>query len=337
MSTSKEPQRDDVRICVAGAGAIGVTIATRLSKVGFHVTMIARGETLEAISRNGITLIDREGSHTLNVEVGVGKDFASQDIIFLCPKSHDMEGLAQTVQPLISRETSIVPVINGIPFWYFDGIDGNWSGRTIGALDQYGVLKKLLPSQQIIGTTTIMTVERIGLGVARTFNALQMTVGELDEQTKDRTVRLADILNKAGIDTRITTKLRDAVWTKVVRNLITNPVSAITGATLRENFGNSNLVTVCRLMLDEVMPVIEAYGARLEVNPEAIISAGRNMGDVKTSMLQDLERGAPLELAAICDAVIELGHGCGFNMPVTETVTSLARFRSLAIGRSVAA
>jgi 2-dehydropantoate 2-reductase len=122
-----------------------------------------------------------------------------------------------------------------------------------------------------------------------------------------------------------------------VRNLITNPVSAITGATLRENFGNSNLVTVCRLMLDEVVPVIEAYGARLEVDPEAIISAGRNMGDVKTSMLQDLERGAPLELAAICDAVIELGHGCGLNMPVTETVTSLARFRSLAIGRSVAA
>jgi 2-dehydropantoate 2-reductase len=327
----------DLKICVAGAGAIGLTLAARLVIAGFRVNVLARGENLQAIRTDGIRLIDAQGEHHLHVVAGTASELPVQDIVFLCPKSQDMANLAEAVQPMLSEQTIIVPVVNGIPFWYFDGIGGNWNGRPIGVLDSEGIIKKHLPSRQIIGTTTIMTVERLKPGTARTFNPLQMTIGELSDQWSGRAEMLSEILNLAGIETRITNSIRDAVWTKVVRNLITNPVSAITGATLRENFGNRYLVDICRQMLDEVIPVISAYGARLEVDPETILSAGRKMGDVKTSMLQDLERGAPLELASICDAVVELAQTQGIAMPVTKAIIGLARFRSLADGDRKAA
>ncbi len=337
MDSFHEKQTDSLRICVAGPGAIGLTIAARLLIGGFGVSIIARDKSLVAIRQEGIRLIDREGDHRLQVAVGNALDFPTQDILFLCPKSQDMTALSATVQPVIGPNTLIVPVINGIPWWYFDGQAGEWSGRRIMSVDPGGELKRYLPSPQIVGTTTVITAERLQPGTARTFNPLQMTIGDLDDQASDRVNKLAEILMGAGIETRVTSRIRDAVWTKVVRNLISNPVSAITGATLRENFGNQYLASISRQMLYEVLPVIAAYGARLEVDPDTILNSGRSMGDVKTSMLQDLERGSPLELASICDAVIELAQLHGIAMPVTQAITGLARFRSLGVHRAEAA
>ncbi|QWW72299.1 ketopantoate reductase family protein [Rhizobium sp. WYJ-E13] len=321
------------RICVAGAGAIGLTLAARLKLAGFAVSIVARGASLTAILNEGIRLFDREGEHQVQVEAGYADDLSLQDIIFLCPKSQDLPTLASSVQQLIGPDTMIVPVINGIPWWYFERLAGTWEGRQIEAVDPDNVLKGLLPSAQIIGTTTMITAERLKPGTARTINALQMTVGELDDQVSERVTILADILKLSGIETRVTSRIRDAVWTKVVRNLISNPVTAITGATLRENFGNGDLAGISRQMLFEVLPVIAAFGARIEVDPDAILSSGRKMGDVKTSMLQDLERGSPLELAAICDAVLELGRLHHIAQPVTQAITALARFKSVGTTR----
>jgi 2-dehydropantoate 2-reductase len=236
--------------------------------------------------------------------------------------------MAKTVRHLISHSTIIVPVINGIPWWYFDGSDGHWNGQRIKAVDPDGVLKHLLPSRQIVGVTTMMTVERTGPGSARTFNPLQMTLGELNDRASERLDLLASVLDRSGIAVSRASRIRDAIWTKVVRNLISNPVTAITGATLRENFGNAFLAGVSKQMIHEVLPVIAAYGANLEVDPDVILESGRMLGDVKTSMLQDLERGNQLELASICDAVIELAQRKGIAMPVTEAISNLAHFKS---------
>jgi len=315
-------------ICIAGAGAIGITLGARLASVGFRVHLIARGENLSWIQKNGIRLLDREGDHHPHVRVGQASDFGPQRILFLCAKSYDLPEMAQSLQPLIASETVILPVINGIPWWYFDGERTDWNGPVVRSVDPRGDLKKLIPSRQVIGTTTLITAERLNWGTARTFNPLQMTIGELDDKQSARLGDLATILSVAGINTRLVTHIRDAVWTKVVRNLISNPVTAITGATLRENFGNHYLADVSRQMLREVLPVIEAYGAALEVEPETIVETGRLLGDVKTSMLQDLEKGNPLELASICDAVIELAQRRGIKMPVAEAITALAHFRN---------
>jgi 2-dehydropantoate 2-reductase len=183
----------------------------------------------------------------------------------------------------------------------------------------------------------MITVERTDTGVARTFNPLQMTLGELDDIETDRLRGLANILEKSGLIVRKASRIRDAIWSKVVRNLISNPVSAITGATLRQNFGDAHLVGISRQMLHEVLPVIQAYGARLEEDPQVILDTGRQLGDVKTSMLQDLERGNQLELASICDAVLELANLRGLEMPVTQAISNLAHFKSSQSSRNSAA
>ncbi|MEP7454103.1 2-dehydropantoate 2-reductase [Phyllobacterium sp. SB3] len=319
---------ENPRICVAGAGAIGLTIASRLLIGGFRVGLVARGESLSFIKENGIRLIDKEGDHRMPAEVGHATDFPPADILFLCPKSHDMPTLAASIKSLITSNTIVVPVINGIPWWYFDGKDDIWDGQQIVAVDPDGVLKQIIPSRQIIGVTTMITAERIHPGTARTFNPLQMTIGELDDRASDRLDDLASILGKSGFTVRKPLHIRDAIWTKVVRNLVSNPVTAITGATLRQNFGNSYLVDISKLMLHEVLPVIATYDAKLEVDPEMILESGWKLGDVKTSMLQDLERGSPLELASICDAVIELAKFHRIVMPVTQAISNLAHFKS---------
>jgi len=324
------PDKHQRSICVAGPGAIGLTLAARLSIAGFPVRLVARGDSLSFTKANGIRLLDREGDHHLHVDVGNATDFGPQDVLFLCPKSHDLPQMAAALQPLISAHTMIVPVVNGIPWWYFDGDGGNWHGPDIKSVDPDRVLKGLLPSRQVIGTTTIITAERLRIGTARTFNPLQMTIGELAGQPSERLSYLAEILTLAGIATRIAPRIRDSVWTKVVRNLISNPVTAITGATLRENFGNQYLADISRQMLQEVLPVIAAYGANLEVDPDSILESGRRLGDVKTSMLQDFEQGNRLELAAICDAVIELAQRRCIEMPVVQAITGIAHFKSVA-------
>lgn len=326
MITSNENRPLMPTYCVAGAGAIGLTLAARLSVAGFRVTIVARGESLASIRRNGIRLLDKEGDHRLRVNVGSASDFPPQDVLFLCPKSHDMASLAEAVQPLIASHTVIVPVINGVPWWYFN--DGRATkARRVCSLDPDGRLEQLIRPEQIIGTATMITAERPYPGFARTFNPLRMTVGEIDHRVSDRVSELAAILTRAGVETRVSSRIRDAVWTKLVRNLISNPLTAVVGTTLRTTFGDPDLAGIVHAMLGEILPVVAAYGARLEVSPEEIMTSGRMMGDVKTSMLQDLERGATLELASIGDAVLELAQHQGIAMPVTSVVVGLARFK----------
>jgi 2-dehydropantoate 2-reductase len=295
---------------------------------GNRVGLIAREESVRFIRQNGLELLDLEGRHHLQPEVDLASGFSAADILFLCSKSQDLPQLSLSVRHLITPETVVVPLINGLPWWYFDGENGMWNGDRIRAVDPDNILKATIPSRQVIGTTTVMTVERVNRGMARTFNRLQMTLGELDDQPSARVAALAGILENAGFTVHVAPRIRDAVWTKIVRNLISNPLTAITGATLRENFGDPFLADVSRRMLEEILPLIAACGAKLDATPESILELGKSMGDVKTSMLQDLERGRELELAAVCDAVVELARLRNIAMPVTEAIGKIAHFRS---------
>ncbi len=327
MKDLEVSENEQNSICVAGAGAIGIALAAKFSLAGYDVALVARGESLAAIRKDGVVLCDLDGSHRADVKVGDARDFGWQRIIFFCPKSHDLPGLASNVGSLINADTLIVPVINGIPWWFFDRLDDNGSHPIIEAVDPGGTLKTMLPTSQVIGTTAMITAERLRPGVSVTFNKLHMTIGELDDRRTERLEMLERILSSSGVETRIASCIRDAVWTKVARNLISNPVTALTGATLSQNFGDPYLSDISRRMLDEIAPVVEAYGSKLELEPANIIASGRGMGAVKTSMLQDLQNGRRLELASICDAVLELAKRKNMRMPVTETITLLAHFR----------
>jgi 2-dehydropantoate 2-reductase len=321
-----------MRVCVAGAGAIGTTLAVRLSRsggeTGVDISVLARGNTLSVIRNEGLALTDLEGTHRARPRVGYAADLGEQDVIFLCAKAQDLPSLADAVAPLLGPETLIVPVVNGIPWWYFEGEPGRFHGRNIHAVDPDGRLKRRLPSDRVIGAVTYITAERPAPGWARTSNPLRMIIGEIDHRRSARVDGLGAMLEHAGIATQISERLRDPLWTKIIANLTAGPLSVVTGATLRDLYRDPLLAHVVRQLLNEALLTAAVHGARIELDPPAFLAMGAAMGAVRTSMLQDFEKGLPLELASICDAVIELAELHGLPMRVTRNITMLARFKS---------
>jgi 2-dehydropantoate 2-reductase len=236
--------------------------------------------------------------------------------------------MAASVAHLVGPETLVVPVVNGIPWWYFQQTGGKDANRDVFSVDPEGVLKTMFPPGQVIGSVTTITSERVEPGVVRSLNPLSMVIGEIDHGMSDRVQSLAAILTRCGIATHVAERIRDALWGKVIANLIANPLSVLTGAPLRDICAHPALLSITRRLLDEGLLVAAAYGARIELDPDALLAMGAAKGDFKTSMLQDFERGQPLELGSICDAVIELAELRGIAMPLTRNIAAIAAYRS---------
>lgn len=317
-----------LRIGIAGAGAIGTTLGVRFALGGHRVSVLARGRTLDAIRDHGLRLVDRQGEHHAPATAGGPDELEEQDVLFLCAKAQDLASLARSSQAMIGPGTLVVPVVNGIPWWYFEGEGGRHDGRTVGAVDPNGSLKTLLPMDRIIGAVAFITAERLAPGVARSLNPLRLSIGEITHRRTGRADRLGAVLTACGIDTTVSDRVRDPLWTKVIANLTSNPLSVVTGATLRDIYGDPSLAPIARQMLDEALLTAASFGARVALDPVSLLAMGAGMGDVKTSMLQDFEKGLPLELSSICDAVIELAEMQGLSMPLTKNIASLVRYKS---------
>lgn len=333
---SVRPAFDGIlKICVAGPGAIGTTLAALLGAGGQQVTVIARGDSLKAISSSGVTLRQPQGEIRADVLASDGNDIGIHDVLLLCSKAQDLESLAITSRKAIGPYTLILPVVNGIPWWYFHGISGRFAGRTVRSVDPEGALASLMPPEQTVGVIASFTAERVGLGKAVALNPIRMVLGEIDDIERGRTHSLVETFNRCGIATRLSSRIRDPLWTKVTANLMSNPLSVVAGAPLKHVCGREDLSMISRKLIDETMLVAASFGARLEADPEGLLKFGAGMGDAKTSMLQDYESGRQLELAAICEAVLELASMQNIDMPLTRYISSLARYRSEA-ARSIA-
>lgn len=316
------------RVCVAGAGAIGCTLAARIAASGQPVSMLARGETLAALRRDGVCLHDLDGDH--RCAVNASDDCAAlgeQDLVFICTKAPALATLLPTLQPLIGPETVVVPVVNGVPWWYFHGVEGRFAERHVEAVDPGRVLSAALDLEKVLGCVVFITAETEAPGVARSANPHLMILGEPSGRMSERLERVRVLVERAGIEARASERIRDQLWTKIIANLSSNPLSVVTGATLAQLYGTSELKEVVIKIVQETLLTAAAYGARIQFDPQTFMELGAGMGQVRTSMLQDFEQGRPLELAAIGDAVIELAGYQGLNMPTTRDILTLARFR----------
>jgi 2-dehydropantoate 2-reductase len=318
------------RICVAGAGAIGIALALRLSLAGYEVNLLARGENLAVIQKNGISLVDGSGVQKARVVSGTVDELKTADILFLCAKAQDLTQLGEAVWPLVSDDTVIVPLVNGIPFWYFQGEDGRFAGRTVNAVDPSGRLNHFFPARQIVGAVTMIAAERIGFGVSRSLYPFRLTIGEIDNTITPRVEWLARILNTSRISTTIGARIRDPLWTKVIANLVSNPLSVVCDATLEDIFGTPSLLEIARKVFGEGLLAAASYGARVEFDFDELAKLGLEIGPFKTSMLQDYQNGQPLELAAICDSVIELAALYRVAMPSSRDIAILAAYKNAA-------
>ncbi len=328
---SHAPSSNDsapLRIGVAGAGAIGCTLAAMLARAGQSVSVLARGATLQAIQADGIQL--RRQDQAWQVPVTASDDAAAlgeQDVLFLCAKAHDLADLAQAASHLVGPHTTLVPMVNGVPWWYFERLPGQTAQRRIQAVNPDGRLFELLPTEQVVGAVQFITAERLAPGVVASHNPMLIVLGELGHVESERVRRIADALTASGIEGRPSAQIRDPLWMKIIANLTTNPLSVVADATLETMYSDPRLLPVTRKILFEGMALAAAHGARIPLDPHTIIAETTAMGPVRTSMLQDYTQGKRLELSAIGDAVLELADAVGLSMPTARDIIALAHYR----------
>jgi 2-dehydropantoate 2-reductase len=322
-----------VRIAIFGAGAIGGLLGVRLVEAGCDVTFVARGPHLAAMQANGVTL--RSGGTSLTVRprcIGHAAEAGEQDYVFVTLKAHSLPAAAGQIAPLMGRRTSLVTGINGVPYWYFYGIDSPWRDRRIESVDPGGRLWQTLPPARVIGCVVYPAAEVVEPGVIEHSYGERFSLGEPDGSRSERAERLSQIMQRAGFKAPVRPRIRDEIWVKLWGNLALNPLSVLTLSTLDRLAGEPDLRGVVRGMMLEAQAVGEALGVRFAVDVEKRIDGAGDVGAHKTSMLQDLERGRPMEIDALLGAVVELGELSDQPMPLCRAVLALVRERARQAG-----
>lgn len=322
-----------MKIAIFGAGAIGGFLGARLAQAGVEVTFIARGPHLSAMQSDGVRLIS--GGRTETVRVRALAEAAAagkQDAVIVTLKAHALPAAAPEIARIFGPETMLVTGINGVPYWYFYGLDGPWRDRRVNSVDPGGTLWDLLPPARVIGCVVYPAAEVIAPGVIEHGYGDRFSLGEPDGSRSARIEALSRCLIGAGLKAPVRPRIRDEIWVKLWGNLAFNPLSALTTATLDRLTGAADLRAIARAMMVEAQAVAEALGVRFAIDIDKRIEGAAEVGAHKTSMLQDLERGRKLEIDALLGAVVELGALTGHAMPTCRTILALIRERARRAG-----
>ena len=312
---------------MVGAGAIGGMMAARLAAAGHAVSVVARGEHLDAIRRDGLRLVEGDGTETVASNLHASDDFGAlgpHDTVILALKAHQIAAVAHELGRLCDHETIVVPVQNGIGWWYFERHGGPHDGRRLEALDPDGTIAGAIGSERVVACVAYPAAEKTAPGVITHVEGDRFPVGELDGTKSDRAKTLAEALTSAGFKSRVLTDIRSHLWVKAWGNLAFNPISALTGATLGEICRTPATRELAARMMTEAGRIAEALGMRIRISVEQRIAGAEAVGEHKTSMLQDAEAGRPLELDPLVGVFVELGELTGVPTPAISTVYGLA-------------
>lgn len=315
-----------MRVCVVGTGAIGGLLGVRLAAAGEQVSLLARGENLEVIRREGLKLVEPDGSELVARDVAASADLAElgpQDVVLLTLKAHQIAGLAADLDAVFHEGTSLVPMQNGVPWWFFQRFGGELEGHRLETLDPDGVLERAIPAERIVASIAYPAATRDAPGVIRLVEGNRFPVGELDGARTERAEGIAEMLTAAGFKSRVLTDIRSHLWVKAWGNLAFNPISALTGATLAEICADPRTRDLAAAMMREATAIAEALGIRTRLSVEQRIEGAAAVGDHKTSMLQDAEAGRELEVGPLVGAFVELGKLTGTPTPTIEVVDAL--------------
>ena len=327
-----------MKVAIFGAGAIGGMMGARLAAAGAELSVVARGPHLAAIQANGLTLVERaEGGGETRTTIhpratADAAELGPQDYVIVTLKAHSLPSAAPDIAKMMGPQTALVTAINGIPYWYFHGLDSPHRDRRVESVDPGGRLWNILPPSQAIGCVVYPAAEVTAPGVITHTYGDRFSLGEPDGTRSSRVEALSKLLISAGLKAPVRPRIRDEIWVKLWGNLCFNPVSALTGATLATITGRPDLRALCRGMMTEAQAVAEALGVRFAVSLEKRIDGAAEVGEHKTSMLQDLERGRPMEIDALLGAVVELGTVTGHPTPTCDIVLALVRQRAREAG-----
>ncbi len=323
-----------MKIAIVGAGAIGGYVGVKLALAGERVTFVARGANLEAIRNKGIKLILSDGTELNARDVQATADYAAagpQDLVILAVKAHQLEGVANEVPKLLGRDTCVVTMQNGIPYWYFHRHGGAFEGRRVAAVDPSGVCLLRIPPECVIGCVVYPASTLVAPGVIRHIEGDRFPVGELDGSTSQRVRAVSECFIRAGFQAPVLENVRAEIWLKLWGNLTFNPISALSRATLVDICQYPPTRALAAAMMSEAQAVANKLGITFRLPIERRIAGAERVGKHKTSMLHDLEAGRVMETDALLGSVLELARITETDVPHIEAVYALITL----LGRSV--
>ena len=310
-----------MRFAIVGAGAIGAFLGARLAQAGEDVFLIARGPHLRSMQANGVCVRSPEGN--FKAHPTATDDYAAigpVDFVFLTVKAHSLTEIAPQLSPLLGPDTAVVSAQNGIPWWYFQNHGGPWEGTRLESVDPGGAIAGAIEPHRIIGCIVYPSAVIVEPGVIEHIEGNRFSIGELNGGSSDRCKSLSSILIAAGFRSPIRRNIRHDLWVKLMGNVVFNPMSALTGTTLVEMATHPEAAAIARAAMAEADAVAQGLGVDLGVTIDQRMAGAASVGHHKTSMLQDIEMGRPLELESVVGAVLELGDMQGIPMPYTRTL-----------------
>ncbi|SIT41111.1 putative 2-dehydropantoate 2-reductase [Paraburkholderia ribeironis] len=322
-----------MKVVIYGAGAIGGWMGVKLAQAGHDVSVVARGATLDALRQHGLRLI--EGGLTQSVQVNASDqpaELGAQDLVVIAVKGPAMASVAAQVAPLMSRQTIVLTAMNGVPWWFCDGLGGAFAGQRLKSIDPDGAIAAAIPGAQAVGCVVHASCLVEAPGVIRHHQGNGLIVGEASGQPSERVAALTATLAAAGFNATMSTQIQRDVWYKLWGNMTMNPVSAITGATTDRILSDELVRGFVTSIMLEAREIGARFGIPIDQAPEDRHEVTLKLGAMKTSMLQDVQAGKAVELDALVGAVRELGQLTRVPTPYTDALFGLARLHASTLG-----
>jgi 2-dehydropantoate 2-reductase len=323
-----------MKICIYGAGSIGGYLGVELAHAGHEVSLVARGAHLQAIREKGLKLVVEGKEKIARVPASEDpRELGPQDYVILTLKAHSVPPVVEKMVPLLGADTAVVTAQNGILWWYFHRLEGPWKGKRLEIADPGGTIWNTLGPEREIGCVVYPSCEIVEPGVVKHIDGKRFMLGEPDGSRSGRVMALSKAFTAAGFKAPVRKKIRDDIWLKLWGNVSFNAVSVLTRATLEEMARDPGTREVIRNIMLEAEAVAKKLGVQFTVDVETRIDWAEEVGAHKTSMLQDLERGRPMEIDALVGVVVEMGRLVGIPTPTIDAVLSLVKLRARIAGQ----
>jgi 2-dehydropantoate 2-reductase len=322
-----------MKVCIYGAGAIGGHLAVRFAKGGASVSVVARGAHLDAIRHNGLRMVAPAEETVVDVTAtDKPGDLGPQDVVIVAVKAPGLASVAEGIRPLLHANTPVVFMMNGIPWWYFYRHGGPQDGHDIPVLDPGGVVRQAIGFERAIGGVVYSACTVIKPGVVQVDHLHnRFVLGEPGGQLSDRLSALVEPLRSGGVTVELSEAIRDAVWSKLLLNLGMGPLGVLTGSAPRDFFIEDACKDATRAVVAEAAAIAEAMGCSVSPNAEGQIRNG-SKSNHKTSILQDLTLGRPMEIDALYTVPLQMAREAGVATPVLDLLVALTRARARAAG-----
>ncbi len=321
-----------MKVCIVGAGAIGASLGVLLARNGCAVSVLARASSLATL-QGGLTRVHDEVRETVPVAASaIAAELGPQDLVVLAVKAPALPALVASLPPLLTPRTTLLTVMNGVPWWFLQGrLGGPLSHQDLASVDPDGCLRALHPAEQIVGGVIHGSFSTDAPGVSRAHGDAELILGESQGGLSSRLQQLAGLFAGPGMRVRLSPQIQRDIWLKVWGNMTLNPISALTCASLRPIMEDPLAVDFITRVMAEARRIGEWLGLVLEETPEQRVLKMGELGDIRTSMLQDVEQGRPLEIDAILASVRELGALAGLATPYTDALLALIRLKGRAL------